>query len=100
MGGVYEGYDTSKNRTVALKILRDEFSQDDTFRARFLRESHSAAVLQEPHVVPIHDWGEVDGSLFIDMRLVDGQTLDDLLARGPVAPERAVDIIAQIADDI
>ncbi|MDT5163008.1 MAG: serine/threonine protein kinase, bacterial, partial [Mycobacterium sp.] len=96
MGEVYEAYDTSKNRTVALKILRDEFSQDETFRARFLRESHSAAVLQEPHVIPIHDWGEVDGNLFIDMRLVSGQTLDDLLDKGALAPERAVAIIAQI----
>ena len=96
MGEVYEAYDTSKNRAVALKILRDEFSQDETFRARFLRESHSAAVLQEPHVIPIHDWGEVDGNLFIDMRLVSGQTLDDLLDKGALAPERAVAIIAQI----
>ena len=97
MGEVYEAYDTTKHRTVALKILRDEFSQDETFRTRFLRESHSAAVLQEPHVIPIHDWGEVDGSLFIDMRLVDGHTLDDLLQNGALAPKRAVAIITQIA---
>lgn len=96
MGEVYEAHDTSKNRTVALKILREEFSQDETFRTRFLRESHSAAVLQEPHVIPIHDWGDVDGNLFIDMRLVTGQTLDDLLADSALAPERAVAIIAQI----
>jgi serine/threonine-protein kinase len=96
MGEVYEAHDTSKNRTVALKILRDEYSQDETFRTRFLRESHSAAVLQEPHVIPIHDWGDVDGNLFIDMRLVTGQTLDDLLTDSPLAPDRAVAIIAQI----
>jgi serine/threonine-protein kinase len=96
MGEVYEAQDTSKNRTVALKILRDEYSQDETFRTRFLRESHSAAILQEPHVIPIHDWGEVDGSLFIDMRLVNGQTLEDLLTDSPLAPDRAVAVIAQI----
>lgn len=96
MGEVYEAHDTSKNRTVALKILREEYSQDETFRTRFLRESHSAAVLQEPHVIPIHDWGDVDGNLFIDMRLVDGQTLEDLLADTALAPERAVAIVDQV----
>ena len=56
MGEVYEAYDTEKKRTVALKILADGFSNDATFRQRFQRESHAAAVLQEPHVIPIHDW--------------------------------------------
>ena len=96
MGEVYEAYDTDKGRTVALKILADEYSRDESFRARFQRESRAAAVLQEPHVIPIHDWGEIDGHLYIDMRLVAGQTLADLLAKGPLAPSRAADIIGQI----
>jgi serine/threonine-protein kinase len=97
MGDVYEARDTSKDRTVALKILPDQYSQDDRFRARFIRESRAAAVLQEPHVIPIHDWGEIDGCLFIDMRLVQGQTLHDLLKRGPLDPTRAVSIVSQVA---
>ncbi|OBC02474.1 serine/threonine protein kinase [Mycobacterium sp. 852013-50091_SCH5140682] len=97
MGEVYEAYDTEKGRTVALKILADEYSHDTTFRTRFQRESHAAAVLQEPHVIPIHDWGEIDGSLYIDMRLVQGQTLSELIAHGPLAPARAVAIIGQVA---
>jgi serine/threonine-protein kinase len=97
MGEVYEAYDTEKGRTVALKILADEYSHDVTFRTRFQRESHAAAVLQEPHVIPIHDWGEIDGSLYIDMRLVQGQTLSELIATGPLAPARAVAIVGQIA---
>ena len=97
MGEVYEAYDTSKDRTVALKILRQELSNDELFRNRFQRESHAAAMLEEPHVIPIYDWGETDGSLFIDMRLVRGQDLHDLLKRGPLEPERAVAIIRQIA---
>jgi serine/threonine-protein kinase len=97
MGEVYEAYDTDKGRTVALKILADEYSHDVTFRTRFQRESHAAAVLQEPHVIPIHDWGEIDGCLYIDMRLVHGQTLSELIAGGPLAPAKAVAIIAQIA---
>ena len=96
MGEVYEAYDTDKNRTVALKILADALSNDDTFRKRFQRESHAAAVLQEPHVIPIHDWGEIDGRLYIDMRLVHGQTLDQMIAKGPMEPSRAVAIIGQI----
>lgn len=97
MGEVYEAYDTDKNRTVALKILAEQYSHDERFRTRFQRESHAAAILQEPHVIPIHDWGEADGNLYIDMRLVNGQTLHELLKKGPLEPERAVAIIKQIA---
>src|ERR1700742_849216 len=97
MGEVYEAYDTDKGRTVALKLLTDQYAQDGTFRTRFLRESRAAAILQEPHVIPIHDWGEIDNILYIDMRLVQGKTLHDLLGEGPLEPERAVYIIRQVA---
>ena len=97
MGEVYEALDTEKDRTVAVKILREQYADDENFRARFLREAHAAANLQEPHIVPIHDWGEIDGRLYLDMRLVRGHTLHELLADGPVAPHRAVAIIEQVA---
>jgi serine/threonine kinase PknH len=96
MGEVYEAYDTGKGRTVALKILAHDLSDDVAFRTRFQRESQAAAILQEPHVIPIHDWGEIDGSLYIDMRLVQGQTLLDLIEKGPLEPSRAVNIISQV----
>ncbi len=96
-GVVYEAYDTGKGRTVALKILAEDFSTNATFRTRFQRESQAAAMLQEPHVIPIHDWGEIDGSLYIDMRMVQGRTLLDLIADGPLTPARAVAIISQVA---
>jgi len=96
-GVVYEAYDTGKGRTVALKILAEDFSTNATFRTRFQRESQAAAMLQEPHVIPIHDWGEIDGSLYIDMRMVQGRTLLDLIADGPLAPARAVALISQVA---
>jgi serine/threonine-protein kinase len=98
MGEVYEAYDTDKGRTVALKILADEYSRNESFRTRFQRESRAAAVLQEPHVIPIHDWGEIDGHLYIDMRLVQGHTLADLLEAGPLTPSRAANIVGQIGD--
>lgn len=97
MGEVYEAFDTDKRRSVALKILREEYSEDEQYRTRFQRESHAAAVLQEPHVIPIHDWGEIDGKLYIDMRLVKGQTLHELLKTGPLEPQRAVAIVNQVA---
>jgi serine/threonine protein kinase len=96
MGEVYQAYDTVKGRSVAVKILREQFADDEQFRARFLRESSAAAILQEPHVIPIHDWGEIDGNLFIDMRLVRGQTLYELVEHGPLEPQRAVTIVDQI----
>jgi serine/threonine-protein kinase len=72
------------------------FPTTPRFRKRFQRESHAAAILQEPHVIPIHDWGEIDGRLYIDMRLVRGHTLDELIANGPLEPSRSVAIIRQV----
>src|ERR1700757_1710165 len=97
MGEVYEARDSEKGRVVALKILADQFTRDENYRTRFKRESRAAAKLQEPHVIAIHDWGEVDGSLYIDMRLVRGSDLGKLLRRGPLEPWRAVAINSQIA---
>jgi serine/threonine-protein kinase len=97
MGEVYEARDTDKGRTVALKILLEQYAQDPGYRTRFTREANAAASLQEPHVVPIHDWGEIDGNLFIDMRLVSGTDLRKLTERGPLDPNRAVHIIGQVA---
>lgn len=97
MGEVYRAEDTKKGRVVALKILAEQYWQDERFRARFQRESRAAAVLQEPHVIPIHDWGEIDGHPYIDMRLVEGETLQQLLSAGPLDPARAVFIIGGVA---
>ena len=97
MGEVYEAVDTVKDRTVALKLLPPQFADDADYRTRFLRESQTAARLNDPHVIPIHDFGEIDGQLFLDMRIVAGQDLRAVIRQGPVAPERAVDVIGQIA---
>lgn len=97
MGEVYEAYDTAKGRIVALKLLTDQYAQDEVFRARFLRESRAAAIVQEPHVIPIHDWGQINGVLYIDMQLVHGETLHDMLKRGALEPQDATDIIRQVA---
>lgn len=98
MGEVYRAYDTSKGRMVALKLLRADLAADPGFQERFRRECELAARLQEPHVIPVHDFGRIDGVLFIDMRLVEGETLRDLLqARGALDPAQTAAIIAQVA---
>ncbi len=98
MGEVYRAYDTRKGRMVALKLLRPEMGADPGFQERFRRESRLAARLQEPHVIPVHDFGDIDGVLFIDMRLVEGRSLKDLLReRGALEPAQAASITAQVA---
>ncbi|QUR68491.1 serine/threonine-protein kinase [Mycobacterium spongiae] len=98
MGEVYEAEHTVKEWTVAVKLMTAEFSKDPVFRERMKREARTAGRLQEPHVVPIHDYGEIDGQLFLEMRLVEGTDLDSVLKRyGPLTPPRAVAIITQMA---
>ncbi|MDT5265342.1 MAG: hypothetical protein QOI90_1968, partial [Mycobacterium sp.] len=79
MGEVYRAYDTIKGRTVAVKLLRAEMAADPAYQERFRRESRMAARLQEPHVIPVHDFGDIGGVLYIDMRLVEGANLKDVL---------------------
>ncbi|MDN4520375.1 serine/threonine protein kinase [Mycolicibacterium austroafricanum] len=97
MGEVYRAYDTARERMVAIKLLRPEMAADHSFQERFRRESRVAARLQEPHVIPVHDFGEIDGVLYIDMRLVEGASLKDVLrAEGALPPARAVSILRQV----
>src|ERR1700744_5504764 len=84
MGEVWRAFDTATERVVALKALPG-------------REAPSPAGLNDPHVVPIHDFGELDGRLFVTMRLIEGHDLGSMLAHGPLEPARAVSIIEQIA---
>jgi serine/threonine protein kinase len=98
MGVVYRAFDTVKGRTVALKVLIPDLAADRAFQDRFRRESKRAARLSEPHIIPIHDYGQIDGQLFIDMRLVEGVDLAAMLHRdGLLPPPAAAWIIAQIA---
>jgi serine/threonine protein kinase len=97
MGEVWRAHDTTIDRIVALKMLLPHYAKDPDFDKRFRREARAAARLDDPHVVPIYDVGEIDGRLYVTMRLINGVDLQTLLDAGPLEPTRAVHIIEQIA---
>jgi serine/threonine-protein kinase len=97
MGEVWRAYDTVTERIVAVKVLPAHLADDQVFQQRFRREAKAAASLDEPHVVPIHDLGEIDRRLYVSMRLIDREDLQALLDNGPLPSNRAVGIIEQIA---
>ncbi|SOX55109.1 serine/threonine protein kinase [Mycobacterium ahvazicum] len=98
MGEVWRAHDTATDRIVAIKLLPAFLSDDEEFQQRFRREAHAAARLNNPHVIPIHNYGEIDGQLYVDMRLIEGRDLQTILADGPLDPVRAVRIIEQVAN--
>jgi serine/threonine kinase PknH len=98
MGEVYRAHDVERGRDVALKVLPTHLASDTEYQERFKRECRAAARLNEPHIVPIHTFGEIDGRLFLDMRLVAGMDLASWLkAHGAMPPEAAVSVVSQIA---
>ncbi|MGO4442162.1 serine/threonine-protein kinase [Mycobacterium sp. 2YAF39] len=98
MGEVWRALDTeTNNRTVAIKLLAPQLAADDVFVQRFRREADAAARLSNPHIIPIHNYGEIDGRLYVDMRLIEGRDLQEVLAAGPLPPARSVEIVGQIA---
>lgn len=97
MGEVWRAYDTETDRVVAVKVLPAHLAEDQSFQQRFRREARVAASLNDPHVLPIHNFGEIDGRLYVDMRLMEARDLQTLLADGPLSPERAVSIVEQVA---
>jgi serine/threonine kinase PknH len=98
MGEVWRALDTAtNNRTVAIKLLPPQLAADRGFVQRFRREADAAARLNNPHIIPIHTYGEIDGRLYVDMRLVEGRDLQQVLAGAPMDPARAVRIIEQVA---
>jgi len=99
MGEVYRAYDTKTDRIVALKVLPHHLAEDATFQQRFRRESQAAAGLNDPHVVPIHGYGEIDGRLYLDMRLIEGHNLGTMLedADKPLGVAFAVNVTEQVA---
>jgi hypothetical protein len=72
MGEVWRAYDPTMERVVALKVLPQNFAGDEVFKERFRREARAASGLDDPHVAPFYDFGEVDGQLYVTMRRIKG----------------------------
>jgi YVTN family beta-propeller protein len=97
MGIVYAARHLRLRVVRALKVLTDETAGDPVFRARFERESQLAAALEHPNVVQVYEAGESEGTLYLSMRYVDGPNLAQVLADGPPARDRVVEVVRQVA---
>ena len=99
MGMVYAATDTRLERPVAIKVIHEGLENDD-LRERFWREAKAAAAVQHPGVCQVHEVGEDAGRLFIVMELLQGQTLEDRLAYGPIELDEALRIVLALLDTL
>jgi serine/threonine protein kinase/Tol biopolymer transport system component len=98
MGEVYRARDTRLERDVAIKVLPANVSSDSNLRQRLEREAKAVSKLSHSHICTLHDIGHQDGVDFLVMELVEGETLEHKLTRGPLPPEQTARLAAQIAD--
>src|SRR6516225_1298940 len=98
MGAVYKARQTKLDRLVAVKILPPEVARDPAFAERFTREARSLARLNHPHIVTVHDFGDVDGLYYFTMEYVDGHNLRDLLQAGALPAAKVLAIVPQLCD--
>ena len=97
MGEVYKARDTRLDRTVAIKILPDALASDTLFRERFTREARALSQLEHPHICPVYDVGEQDGTSYLVMQLLEGETLATRLVTGALPFDEAVRYAIEIA---
>src|SRR5262249_32223923 len=98
MGAVYKARQTKLDRLVAVKILPPEVARDPAFAERFTREARSLARLNHPHIVTVHDFGDVDGLYYFTMEYVDGHNLRHLLEAGALSTAQVLAVLPQICD--
>lgn len=98
MSVMYRATDTRLGRKVALKVMGQHITDDGEFRERFVDEARNTSAIDHANIVPLYDFGEVDGMLYIAMRLVDGSDLAGLIKDGPIAPKRALELLSQISE--
>ena len=97
MGEVYLAHDTKLDRPVALKFLSPELAADRTRLRRFHQEARAASSLNHPHIIVVHDFGELDGRPYMVTEFIEGETLRHRLRRGPLPMRDVVDIGVQMA---
>ena len=100
MGQVYRARDTKLNREVALKILPELFAADPERLARFKREAHVLASLNHPNIAAIYGFEDAGGVHALVLELVDGPTLADRIAQGPIPIDEVLPIARQIAEAV
>src|SRR5688572_8480601 len=100
MGEVYRARDTRLRRDVAIKVLPAAMAHDPDRIARFAREARLLAALNHPHIAAVHGLEEADGISALVLELVEGETLADRIARGPLAVEEALSIARQLVDGL
>ncbi len=100
MGVVYKAEDTTLDRPVALKFLADHLLNDTEAKERFLREAKAAAALHHPNVCPVYEIAEASGKTFIAMAFLEGESLEDRIAKGPLPIKDALDIARQVAEGL
>ncbi|MCP2259465.1 serine/threonine protein kinase [Streptoalloteichus tenebrarius] len=98
MSVMYKATDVRLGRKVALKVIGEHLTEDPEFRERFVDEARNTSAIDHSHVVPLYDFGEIDGLLYIAMRLVDGSDLASLIKDGPLVPSRTLTLLGQVAD--
>src|SRR5215471_14670609 len=98
MGEVYQARDLKLKREVAIKILPEEFSRDNERLNRFQREAEVLASLNHPNIAAIYDLQEADGTRFLVLELVEGETLADRIARGPIAVKESLQIARKVCE--
>ncbi len=98
MSVVYLAEDTRLDRRIALKVMADELAGNESFRTRFIREAHMAANIEHPNIVPLYDAGEIDGVLYLAMRVIRGTDLRRVIDdEGTLEPARTMAIMRQVA---
>lgn len=99
MGAVYKAVQKSLNRPVAVKLLPQVHRNKESFAERFKREAHALALLNHPHIIGVHDFGETaDGQMYYVMEFVSGMDLQHLLKRDPPEPRQILKIITQVCE--
>jgi len=100
MGVVYKAEDIKLERTVALKFLPADLTEDPEARERFVREAKAAAALSHPHICTIYEIGEEENQFFIAMECIEGQSLKQKIHKGPLDQVKALDIAIQVAEGL